>query len=472
MGSAARYWRLIRLDAAGKCKVEEIASAKAFFRQQFPDLVSQATVVDGAIQKQLLQLSHAATPNLEASFQQAAMLCLRCFVSSQIEQVCSQLEMQFGSKHGFTRYDLLPFVLEDDGRLQRGDYRPFALELLQTFDPERASLSTWITRLVRHHRELNAFLLEHGVYLVSDWAILNDTTPKQLHRIFADFHQLTPTEIQQASKLLESYHAVYRRDRLEQRQAGGKGQCLPPNRSQLEQIAQLFQAQTDLKLLPESILARLQEIAERLRQYRIYVRGGKPTTESLDRPESQGLADRLQAVDSAQASDDEDNQNQFLSVYRRQFLECLDQSMLQVVRDRNASLQRKNPQTAQQFLTALHLFHCQGKSMGEIAPVVGLQAQYQVTRLLKLKEFRADVRQRLLVALQHYIRTEAAKYTDPERLKQLDQQIEAALDEQITTVIQEAEAEASIAKNRPTKSLFAQRLCRSLRTEERGLRTE
>jgi hypothetical protein len=48
----------------------------------------------------------------------------------------------------------------------------------------------------------NAFLLEHEVYLVSDWAILNDTSSKQLQRIFSQFHHLTSQEIQQAMQLL------------------------------------------------------------------------------------------------------------------------------------------------------------------------------------------------------------------------------------------------------------------------------
>jgi hypothetical protein len=55
------------------------------------------------------------------------------------------------------------------------------------------------------------------VYFISDWAILNDTKSKQLQRILAEFHHLSESEIRDSCILLESYHAVYRRDRLEQR---------------------------------------------------------------------------------------------------------------------------------------------------------------------------------------------------------------------------------------------------------------
>ena len=100
--------------------------------------------------------------------------------------------------------------------------------------------------------------------------------------------------------------------------------------------------------------------------------------------------------------------------------------------------------------------------MSEIASVVGLKAQFQVSRLLKLKEFRADIRQKMLSQLRELTLVQAAKYAIPQQLKQLEQQVEIALEEQITALIQEAEAEASTANNSYPSSLFAQRLCRYL----------
>jgi predicted RNase H-like nuclease len=102
--------------------------------------------------------------------------------------------------------------------------------------------------------------------------------------------------------------------------------------------------------------------------------------------------------------------------------------------------------------------------MGAIAPLVGLQAQYQVTRLLKLKEFRADVRQYMLNSLLRSILDKATSYTNLERLKTLEEKVETALEEQIIAAIQEVENESAQAKNRPLSSLFAQRLCRQLKT--------
>ena len=489
MNSASRYWILIKIDAAGKRKIEEILPAKAFFLASFPEFTAQSKVPDALIQRQLLHwmkeapeegiLAKLKIPQLKAlnttnandpisddNRRLLAERCLQCFISGQIDQVCQKLAAQFGNEHGFTSSDLLPFVLDDDGSRQTKQvstpYKSLFREILESFDPQQSSLATWATRRVRHHKELNAFLLECGVYLVSDWAILNDTTPKQLQRIFSQFHQLTPIEIQQASRLLESYHAVYRAQRLKQRQAGNKRQCLPPTTEQLHQIAKRLLTQTTEMLAPETLITQLQEIASRLREYRVYVRGGSLPTESINVTNPGDFNDGVSSLNLIDNRDDGDDATEFLDFYRQQFLICLDQSLVQLTQERVTQLQRKDSQKAQKFLTALKLFHCQKMSMTDIAPLVNLPAQFNVSRLLQLKSFRADVQQRLLVLLRDRVLDQAKVYTNPERLEALNQQIEEALNEQITTVIQEAATEASTATATNTTSLFAQRLCRQL----------
>jgi hypothetical protein len=460
MGTASRYWRLIRLDGRGRRIVEVIEEAQTFFRQQFVSPDSQ--VQDVQIQQRLLELLHDASHQQTS---QMAQFCLRCFISSQIEQVCLELEAQFGREHGFTRDDLFPFVLSDriENQFltrQPSAYKSLATEILETFTPGRSSLSTWTKQLVKHQTELNRFLLERGVYLLSDWAILNDTKPKQLQKILTQFYNLAAGEVQQAATLLEGYHAIYRQDRLKLRQSGGGGRCLPPTQMQLEQIVGYLREKTNLSLYPDAILIKLQKLAEKLRQYRIHARGGASKIESLDLPENRLIAAN---IPSPAANDDEsEDLAEFLQFYRASFLECLDRAVEKVLSGRISILQSKKPPKTSQFLQALHLFHCQGNSMGEIADQVGLAAQYQVTRLLKLKEFRADIRQHMLNFLRSSVMEKAAIYVKPERLKRLETEVESALDERIAEVMQKAIDEASVAKNRPLTSLFSQRLCQHL----------
>lgn len=459
MATGSKYWQLVRLDSTGRRRIEEIAAAKAFFCEQFAEQLQQADLPDSAIQRQLMQLRQTQPTEAER--------CLRCYVSNQIVQVCLQLEIQFGKQHGFTCNELLAFVLDDVGRSERSrqsNYQAFSTTVLQSFDPDRASLNTWVTQLVRRQPELNAFLLQQGVYLISDWAILNDTTPTQLQRIYLEFHSLTQDETDRAMAILQSYHRVYRQDRLNQRQTTRTRQCLPPNPEQLQRMAEWLQ-QNALTLKPERLLSQLQTMATLLRQYRIYVKGGKLPIASLDRPEIGAvIADR----EAPEPDETLEAKSEFLDFYRQQLLECLDETLKQVIQDRVTALRRKKTPTDQVFLTALHLFHCQGKAMGDMAAQLGFQAQYQVSRLLKLKELRADVRQRSLQLLTERVLDKAKKYADPEQLSQLEQQVGAVLEEQIDAVIQQAEAEAVVAKNCPLTSPFARRLCHHLDTLEKN----
>ncbi len=143
------------------------------------------------------------------------------------------------------------------------------------------------------------------MYFLSDWAILNDTRSKQLKRILAEFHHLSEAEIHLACVLLESYHAVYRRDRLEQRrnqltlgQDGIKKACLPPTATQLHEIAQQVNAKTALSVGTQEVVTQLQDLAKRLQNYSLYVQERLKATESLNEPRNRPKLDHTQSDDS------------------------------------------------------------------------------------------------------------------------------------------------------------------------------
>ncbi|HBB32044.1 MAG TPA: hypothetical protein DDZ80_23775 [Cyanobacteria bacterium UBA8803] len=329
MSAASAYWMLIRIDAKAGCKREDLPAAQAFFQFHFPHFISGADVPELAIQRQLMRWCRGEDLVGEPECQALAQLCLRCFISKHIEQTCIQLETKFGSDHGFSRYDLFPFVLTDvgiDKNPAPRTFRSLATEILQTFDPDRGSLTSWTIKLVKQHRELNHFLLQQGVYLISDWAILNDTAPEQLARIFAEVPRLTNTEIQQARLLLKSYHTIYRRDRLASNQTG---QCLLPTSVQLQQIARSFHAKTHIRLSPYEVMARLQDMAELLREHRLSLRRGILPSQSLDDPNiSRGICEPSYRNDP---DNSEEVQAEFLTVYRQEFLNCLDRAIAEVI---------------------------------------------------------------------------------------------------------------------------------------------
>lgn len=140
------------------------------------------------------------------------------------------------------------------------------------------------------------------MYLVSDWSILNDTRSKQLRRILTKFYHLTESEIHLACVLLESYHAVYRRNRLEQRRNQLtserdriKKPCLPPTDAQLYDIAQLVNATVASSVGTEEVITQLKDLAKRLREYHLYVRGTLREADFLNERENRAKLDDIQS---------------------------------------------------------------------------------------------------------------------------------------------------------------------------------
>ena len=100
--------------------------------------------------------------------------------------------------------------------------------------------------------------------------------------------------------------------------------------------------------------------------------------------------------------------------------------------------------------------------MGEIAQSIGCKAQYEVSRLLKLPQLRADVSRQLLVSLKGHFEEFASAYRAPSQLEDLEQKVMTWLEPQISALMQTAKREAATSKNRKMDSQFSQALCQYL----------
>ncbi|MBD2776389.1 hypothetical protein [Iningainema tapete] len=462
MGNASRYWNLVRIDAGGKQKILEIPAAMSFFTQMFAPLVLDDDVPDRDIQFQLLHLYNNALSETAL----VAERCLLCFLSWILEQGCVQLARKFGEKHNFRCSDLLPFVLDDDGKLSSASkYKCFARQILQSFDSQQSSLTTWATIKVKQHPELNKFLLECGLYLISDWAILNDTQLKQLERILKEFYTLSDIEIQETQHLLQSYHTIYRVQRLQQIRKKVRSICPEPTTEQLENIAQYIMNKTGRLFDAETVRRKLKKLASQLREYRIYVRGGSLAIDSLDAVNPGKFNSLLEEkIDTSiiDIVESKDEQVEFLQFYRHQFQISLQQALAKITESRVRQLQHKKGNKAQKFLTALELSQCQKLAMKEIAEQLGMRAQDAVTKLLKLKEIRTDVQQEMLMALKDLVKEKAKVYADVKALKQLDEQLTILLSSEISKIIENAEIQSRTMKSNLKTDIFAERLCEYL----------
>ncbi|NET47395.1 MAG: hypothetical protein F6K09_01460 [Merismopedia sp. SIO2A8] len=505
MDGATQYW--IFLTATGETVLpREQAIAQRYFRATLPSILPDFSTVTPFphrdIQRQLFQ-SHqdevlsftpASIPSTAASALSLsdpitpAETCLRCCISHHIDYACQQLADQFGPTHGFNRMTLVSSVLNDEYLLSQASpsihptaslvdqdrtatvtatlskpatqtYRSLATDIFESFDPNRSSLKSWTFRLVRQDGTVNSILLSHGVYLVSDWAILNDTKEAQLERILTEFCTLSVFEIRQSSLLLESYHRIYRGDRLRYHQTG---RCLAPTPEQLIRIAhylQSLQLDEDIHnstlLTAHQVLSQLQTLAQHLRDYRIHSRCGTLPTASVD------ISDDHVSV--TQANDDDDNMAEdFMVEYRQAFDASLDAAIQTVIEQRVAKLGKRKGERDKLYLKGLQLFHGEGLTMTEIAPHLDYERQDKVTYLLQLKELRADIRHEMLTQLRDRVRDIAQQFTNVDRLQTIDQQLDGVLEEQIVDLMTDAERETAGARSGPLHSRFSQHLCHYL----------
>jgi hypothetical protein len=329
MVSASWYCNFVRIDTSGGYITREIPLVRAFFQQQFPEFANQTTLEtsqDKFIQRQLIELLRdtPAEPNIHLMSE----CSLRCYISGQILRTCVEFDQKFGGNHGFTSNDLLGIVLNDVditrsilNNSQQASYQPFAARILQTFNPEQSSLSTWTTMLTRQQDDLKNFLLECGVFLQSDWSILNEKEPEELQWILSHIYGLPNTEIEHACVLLSSYHSVYRSQR---RQKGARGRCTPPTEEQLNEICN----KAALSYSSKEVMKHLLNIAGYLRQYHVSNKTGVLPGESIDRPEIGREVDQTH-LSKGGSDESENEQAAFLERYHQQLTVCLEQGIEQ-----------------------------------------------------------------------------------------------------------------------------------------------
>ncbi len=431
MGSTLRYWCWVRLDGGGQRRVEEVPTAKAFFQQQFPEWIDQQDVPDAAIQRKLVALMASET-------QEQAELCLRCFISQQIDKTCLELAYRFGEKGGLNEFDLLPFVLDDVKLLQRSTpqthttYESLADKILRNFNPEKGQLSTWTARLVRSHGELQKFLEECGIYLESDWSLLNNYCPQQLERLLMEFYNYNSTLAHKAREILDSYQTVYLGDRLQKNRS--RSRCQPPTLEQLNRMIADLEEKEITGLTSDKLLEQLESIAELIRRSR--------------HPQKN--------IPLLPPDETDREMEECLQRYRQLLITKLDEAIVQVLQARLSYFQRRRPPKDKIFIQGLQLY-CQGQTMTEIAREIGLKRQDNVTRLLQLKTLREDIQQRLLSTLKDQVIQLARYYNNLVQLEHLEQALAAEIDR----LMEEAQRD-TMTPNCSRDSLFFRRLSRHL----------
>jgi hypothetical protein len=451
MEDHSKYWQLARLRVSGGHRVTELPTVKTYLHTTFPELLGKPDT-DRVLCKALF----AAWESGET----LAGLSLRCCISHGIIQECQAILRQFGQAHPLDLTELLALSLSDPGTALSTEelrpigrskdkqvFKPLAYEILASYNPSHSLITTWTRHLLRQHPDIKQYLKERGILLISDWALLNDTPPRRLQRLLTERFDWVQSAAAEAALVHTAYRAVYLIG------ASRGGACPDPSSAQLQQMADYLQSHSQLTASPDSILKKLRLYAKQIRLSRINLQPEAMPEHGLE-PASEPDDDAL-----PDASD-------FLVGYRQQSVVCLDGAIAQVVQGRLGRYLRPigkrqpKPAVAQQLLTGLALYYCQGESQTKIAPLLGLQRQDQVSRLLLLSELRSDIKLHTLNCLKNHIQTVVAASFSPERLIG----IAAALDVLLDQLLKEDET-AGATNNQythPQASQLSQHICRYL----------
>jgi hypothetical protein len=475
MSATSRYWHICRISLKSQIAGYEyslVPIAEKFCQQKIPS--SQTREMQAFLLSYFYSFNSA---KVDVATLAEAGFCLRCYISEPILKACQKIDSLFIGDKSFTYKDLLPFVLNDDGKTpiildsdrktqlvvdangetKTSTFKFFTIEVLRTYNADASSMSldNWAYLQTKQNTELKDFLSEFGFQHFSDWALMNRVRPKQIERLSVrDRH------------LVEVFHSVYRRDRQNHRQVGAK-RCPDPNSAQLQEMLKSLQQRGVVINTPIELTKELKYVVSQLRQYDIW--SYREPLEIQD-PDTGNYTTRVDLPNDSQDELDVE-QREMIEFLHEQLKTALVESIKQQISDRLSELQksRRYATFANQFIPGLQLYYCQQMSLKDVGTKLGMSSWDQTRRILNPGELLSNVRTRTIQQVIEKILTEAHSKglteipPKIEYLKTVVEQIEAFADAEI---FQEAAEEIRAGKSRSLDSLYAQELRLSLNNQK------
>lgn len=467
MNASSRYWKIWRIDFANEntgYKKFLVPLAQEFLEQEIPNWQ------DGNVQATLLSYFHGNHAAVDAIIRAQAGLCLRCYISEPILKACQKIDSLFSGEKSFTYKDLLGYVLNDDGknlvivdsdrkthlilnedgRLTPTAYKFFTVEVLRKFKHDSQSsmsLDNWTYFQTKQNPEIKKFLSEFGFQNLSNWALLNRVRPKQLE-----------TLSQRTRQLVEVFHAVYRRDRRQQKHIEAR-KCPDPSNAQLQEMFAYLQARDVIINTADDLKRELQQVATQLRQYDVWS-SVEPLEIKNPHNDKYTLRPDLPTVSLDELDVEQQEMLEFLHTQMELALThaIAHEISHTITKLKNSS--RYAPLT-DKYIPGLQLYYSQGKTLKEIFPMLGMTSWDQARRVLNPGELLRKIRILTVEKLLDSILTTAQEKSlinmppEPNYLKNLAEQIENFVDIEI---FQEAGDEIRTGKNRSLNSFYAQQL--------------
>jgi hypothetical protein len=185
-----------------------------------------------------------------------ALLCLRCRVSHPLEAWLRVTHGKYRETYGLDLIAMASYALDDTGSLTlragpvttvpfvyaeiasmpKGLISPFGAEVIRTYDPQKCGLPHWARLKLQCHNELKVYFREHGLLLISDWALLADSSAKRVRESWEVFGGGGFTAAA-AAALHAAYKPLYREAMQAYRQATGKASGWQPDAPFLQALA-------------------------------------------------------------------------------------------------------------------------------------------------------------------------------------------------------------------------------------------
>ncbi len=184
------------------------------------------------------------------------LLCLRCHISHPLEAWVRALHGRFHTSYDLDLTAIASYALDDTGALKLrcstdqhepftfaalqelppGLISPFSGEVLRTYDPSRCGLPHWARMKIQCHNELKAYLRQQGLLLISDWALLADSSPR---RIRESWERCGTAAFSSESiyALHSRFRTLYREAMAAYRSRTGKGSGWQPDQMFLQALA-------------------------------------------------------------------------------------------------------------------------------------------------------------------------------------------------------------------------------------------
>jgi hypothetical protein len=307
------------------------------------------------------------------------------------------------------------------------------------------SLDNWAFLQTKQSPELKTFLSEFGFQHLSDWALLNRARPKQLEQLAA-----------RDRLLVDAFHAVYRRDR---RQQSGIGKCLEPNAAQLTEMRFMLEKQGLIISTPADLLKALKQVVQQLRQHDIWSYRTPLEVQNMDTGNYELRSD----LPSNSCSELDMEEQEFLEFLHQQLAISLAHAIKQALQTQITKLEtsKRYAPFAACFLSGLKLYYCEGLSLRDIGPQLGMSSWDQTRRILNPGDLLSHVRQLTVQQLLEPILEKAQSKgfasmpPEPNYLRTLTAEIEAFVDAEI---FEEAVSEIKAGKNRLMDSKYANQL--------------